>query len=406
MKRHPILFLRQLGLSALALGLGFSIGRAETPRLSESNFTSARKCGECHQDIYQQWSQSMHSRSFTDPIYRAVVDKMIEKSGGKNKAFCLSCHAPVASVSGTTLDASVPIDWNAFSAIAAEGVTCDFCHTMSGNENRGKNISVSAYVYPRRGLTEVKYGRHPDANNREHMTEVSSFLTSAEVCAVCHQFKHPAMLRETQNTYREWLEGPYSERGTRCQDCHMPAYSGVTAKDGKPREKIHAHVFAGGRTEMLRRAATLTVWGTVDKREGGASRLKVNANIRNAGAGHTIPTGVPGVREIWLEVLVKGTGNDVLDRKQFRLGQWFVKKNGDEALPWEEYESVVDRRIAPEQSRLETFELDLPARVADAVLIEANLKMQLVSEVLSRQLGVPMQEPLLMTSAETTVSLK
>ena len=69
-------------------------------KISEADFTSSKECGECHQEIYSQWSQSMHSRSLSDPVYQTVINEMVKQTGGAKKVFCLSCHAPVASVAG------------------------------------------------------------------------------------------------------------------------------------------------------------------------------------------------------------------------------------------------------------------------------------------------------------------
>ena len=56
-----------------------------------------------------------------------------------------------------------------------------------------------------------------------------------------------------QDTYAEWKRSPYAAEGKRCQDCHMPAYAGKTAAEGKERAELHAHVFMGGHTEMIRK---------------------------------------------------------------------------------------------------------------------------------------------------------
>ncbi len=343
----------------------------------------------------------MHSRSFTDPVYRAVLDKVLERTEGRNKAFCLSCHSPIGSVTGETLLQPVPLQWDNFGKLAQEGVTCDFCHTISGEEMLGKDISVSAYVYPRRGATRVKYGRHDTPPNESHMSQSSAFLTSSEVCAICHQFKHPVSLRETQNTYKEWLSGPYSKRGVRCQDCHMPAYSGATAKGAPERERVHAHVFLGGRSEMVKKAATLTVWGSIDA----SGQLDVTASVRNSGAGHTIPTGVPGIREIELEVRVLAQNGEVLARREVRFGQRPLTKDGRKALPWEDYDRVEDRRIAPEESHQERFSIGLPRLASGELRLQANLYMHRLSPELVAALEVPAQDPILMTTAESTVAM-
>ncbi len=341
----------------------------------------------------------MHSRSFTDPVYRAVLDRVLQRTQGRNKAFCLSCHTPIASVSGETLLKEVPLEWDRFSAIAQEGVTCDFCHTISGEENLGMNIAVAAYVYPRRGQTAVKYGRHETEPIEAHMSQPSAFLTSSEVCAICHQFKHPVSHRETQNTYREWLDGPYSKRGVRCQDCHMPAYSGATAKDGPVRERVHAHAFLGGNSEMVKKAVTLTVWGAFSN----SDELQVTASVRNSGAGHTIPTGVPGIRRIQLEVRVLAPTGETLARRNYYFGQRPLTADGRTAFPWEDYETVEDIRIEPEQSRQVSFAVVIPRLSSGEVRLEARLYMHRLAEELARELQLPLQDPILMTSAEAAV---
>ncbi|MBI4454412.1 MAG: hypothetical protein HY644_00765 [Acidobacteria bacterium] len=392
---------RLIPIATLLLFCGWSSGQVK--KLAESDFTPPQECGACHKEIYNQWSQSMHSQSFTDPVYRTVIDQMMKETGGAQKAFCLSCHAPIASVTGKLLE-SKSLDWNSFSAIEAQGVICDFCHTISGNENLGKNISVGAYVYPRRGTTAVKYGRHADADNSNHQVEVSRFLTSAEFCAVCHKFKHPVAGVEIQNTYEEWLKGPYSKQQVRCQDCHMPAYSGITALGGKQRDEIHAHAFLGGHSEMIQRAATLTVWGVAEKKED-RPKLTVTANVTNSGAGHTIPTGIPGIREIALQVEVLGPQGELLDQKKFRFGQRLLKQDGSSALPWEAFKSSEDTGIRPRQSKQSRYDILLPSQVRGNVKIRAKLFMVLISAAMSRRLSIPAPEPLLMTSAEVDVSV-
>ncbi len=378
--------------------------QAPTKKLSETDFVSAKECGKCHEKIYSQWSQSMHSKSATDPLYRAVIDEMIRQTGGARKAFCLSCHIPVAGSTGKTWQVSTPINWQTFSEIESEGVTCDFCHTISGKENLGKNISVGAYVYPHQGTTAVKYGRNPDAESSYHRTEVSSFLISAELCAVCHKFQHPVMGTEVQDTYREWLRSPQSRQGVRCQDCHMSAYAGTTASGGKERKEIHAHVFAGGHTEMVKKAATVAVSGKVDDRKEGL-QLTVKGKVTNSGAGHLIPTGIPGIREMWLEVEVLGPRDQVLEQKRFAIGQRLATQDGTAALPWEAYRIVEDTRIEPQKSKEYIIRIPLPPQVSGSLNIRARLYDRLISESMSRRLNLPVQDPVLMTSAEVTVSV-
>jgi hypothetical protein len=111
------------------------------------------------------------------------------------------------------------------SSKAMEGVTCDFCHTISGDEHFGKDISTGAYKYPRKGETAIKYGAHANANTTNHLSKESKFLQSSEFCGICHKFNHPFSGAAMQDTYEEWKSGPYSKSakrgGKRCQDCHI-----------------------------------------------------------------------------------------------------------------------------------------------------------------------------------------
>ncbi len=390
-------------LVALAVAAGGFQLTAPPIKLSLGDFTPAAECGKCHQEIYKQWSTSQHSKSLSDPIYRAVVEKVLEQTDGRLKVFCLSCHAPVASVSGTTLHLSTPLDWREFQGVAAEGVTCDFCHTISGKENLGKTISVAAYAYPRRGDQKVKYGRHDDGESMNHGVDASPFLIDSQFCATCHQFKHPLSLVEVQNTFDEWRKSSYYRKGMRCQDCHMPAYSGVTAEGGKPREEIHAHLFAGGHTEMLRKAATLDLTGTVTR----PGVLTVKAVVTNSGAGHYFPTGVPGVREVWLDVVVTDSLGRRLEQKRFDLGLRLLGKDGSEAMPWESFEGVSDQRIPPDQSRVHEFEVRLPDNGASGpVSLEAKLNLRLVSQELGKRLNLPLPDPLLAAESKTLVPVR
>jgi nitrate/TMAO reductase-like tetraheme cytochrome c subunit len=403
-QRKGALTMRIWWILMTGLFLFFPSASGQAPQMSESDFTSAQTCGQCHREIYSQWTQSMHSQSLTDPIYRAVIDEMIRQTGESQKTFCLSCHAPIASVSGKLLEMPGPMDWEAFSDIAGEGVTCDFCHTISGTEKLGKNIFVGAYVYPRRGTTGVKYGRHPDAQSAAHETQFSAFLLSSEMCAVCHKFKHPMGGVEIQSTYDEWARGPYRRQGVRCQDCHMPVYSGTTVEGGKERDEIHSHLFIGGHTEMVKKAATLSVWG-VATQEASGTRLAVHSNVVNSGAGHAIPTGIPGVREMWLDIEVLSPEGARLAQRRFRYGQRFVKQDGSEALPWEPFVVLEENRIEPKQAKQTQFELVLPGQVNE-VKIRANLFMRLISEAMAQRLNLVAPEPVLMTSAEAIVTVE
>src|SRR5215475_5778023 len=74
--------------------------RTAPHHLNASDFTSAAKCGDCHVEIYQQWTNSAHSHAATDPIFWQMLPSAERalQSRGLGAGFCLKCHAPLATV--------------------------------------------------------------------------------------------------------------------------------------------------------------------------------------------------------------------------------------------------------------------------------------------------------------------
>lgn len=392
------------GLASGVLFLFLSISlaqQASREKVAESDFTSAETCGQCHQEIHSQWSQSMHSRSITDPLYRSVIERLPDDAK-KHVPFCLSCHAPVAGASGTLFRISDIPDWERdLSPLAREGVTCDFCHTISGEELTEK-ILPGAYVYPHARQTEIKFGPEADSETKAHPTRVSSFLSSAEFCSTCHRFKHPATGEELQNTFEEWRQSSYSKQGTACQDCHMPKYTGARAEGGREGARISAHLFPGGHTEMVRKAASLAVFGTREMERNEPS-AKVVAIVKNMGAGHAIPTGVPGVREIVLEVQVWDSASRMLGQDQTSFALNLEDSQGRPVFPWETYTAVQNNTIASGASKQKEFVISIGEGSSGPLRVEAKLWMHPLSRSMARRLNFSPPEPILMASAEAEI---
>src|SRR3972149_11958737 len=50
---------------------------------------SADSCKDCHQEIYDQWRESMHSKSSTNPVFPACW------TVSNNPPFCSNYHYPI-----------------------------------------------------------------------------------------------------------------------------------------------------------------------------------------------------------------------------------------------------------------------------------------------------------------------
>ncbi|MBT3922355.1 MAG: hypothetical protein HOF21_07235 [Nitrospina sp.] len=129
----------------------------------------AKRCADCHKDIYDAWKKSRHSISWTSKTY-------IEASENRTKEKCLACHIP-ESVKGEK--PSPRLDRR------DEGIYCVSCHFVDGKMN---------------GPYDLVAPPHPTYRNPEYVR--SGF------CGSCHQ-----------KTFKEWKA---TKEEDTCQDCHMP----------------------------------------------------------------------------------------------------------------------------------------------------------------------------------------
>lgn len=362
----------------------------ETKQLTPQDFASAETCKPCHTEIYQQWRTSFHSQAATDSLFWRLFQQAARDVGSRASAICLTCHAPVATVGREVKWFGAVSSQLELSPVAREGVTCDFCHTISGAEDLGRTVGLGGYRVPRKGDTVIKYGSHADAKSPAHSTQASAFLRSSRFCAICHQRTHSLPGLEIQNTYAEWNYGPYRAKGRECQHCHMPAYSGKGTKDSPERPDIRAHVFLGGHSEMLKKAASVSLsTGVFEKR--GTKVIRIIALVTNVGSGHLIPTGMPGMRELWLEVRAKAQGGADVFTGKAGFGLSLLDDNGNLAMPWKAARVGKDTRIAPQQSRRETFEFKAPNVDLE---VRAKVYYRLVSEQAARIAGIQPSPPI------------
>jgi hypothetical protein len=233
--------------------------------------------------------------------------------------------------------------------IATLGIQCDYCHSA---ESITKIHNNGLVLKPGHGEDDpgVKFGPFDDAVPDYHEARYSKLHTEAEICGTCHDVKHVAFGTNLETTYTEWKNSPYHSKDPAknipCQGCHMYQKPGIpatgstdrpenpgSAADGSvDRPHIFTHYFVGANSyvpglsgdtakagmavERLQNAATLSL---------DISRIKdktLSITVANTGAGHSIPTGVADLRQVWLEITIKDNNNQtgfqmgVLDDKQ------------------------------------------------------------------------------------------
>jgi len=96
---------------------------------------SASDCGGCHEEIYKEWSTSMHSKAWTDPYFQA--DYRFDGS----QQICLNCHIPLENQQenrvvgfrdSEKLDPILQANPDFDMELQQEGVTCVVCHVKEG----------------------------------------------------------------------------------------------------------------------------------------------------------------------------------------------------------------------------------------------------------------------------------
>lgn len=341
-------------------------------------------CSTCHREIYNQWSQSMHAYAWEDKWYQPDFLLAHQQTDGATDLLCGACHAPVAARTGLL----PPADGSRFDAVSRRGISCDFCHTVSGVEQMFNMGHVSA-------PGAVKRGPRGDGRSLYHDVQKTAIHSRADFCGACHMVIHPVTGVHIIDTWDDWQHNAYGQQGIRCQDCHMTPTPGVqptpgrAALMGKPRESLAFHGFVGGSSyaqdamgnpaqaelsrEFLRAAAEVRLAEQVTA----DGTLELTVEVHNVGAGHKIPTGTTYIRLMWLQVEVADSAGRVV----YRSGQVDQNNHVDPdavffrvlfrdadgnltGKSWLAHGIGYDRRIPAKGKDSETYRIPLPGKGA------------------------------------------
>lgn len=314
------------------------VSAASDEKVKIDRFISPEVCGGCHSEIFEQWKNSMHHLSHQDPVYSRAAQffrKGLADAGEiKEAETCVKCHTPVGTLTG--FPTKVSDDLSKTPEIATQGIQCDYCHSAESITRIHNNGLI---LKPGHGEDDPgeKFGPFDDAVPDFHDARYSKLHTEAEICGTCHDVKHVAFGTDLETTYTEWKNSPYHSKDLKknvpCQGCHMYQKPGIPATGSTPRPEnpgsaadgsvdrphIFTHYFVGANSyvpeffgdkskadmarERLQNAVTLSL---------DASRIKekkLSVTVANTGAGHSVPTGVADLRQVWLEITIKDKDN-------------------------------------------------------------------------------------------------
>ncbi|HYL83445.1 MAG TPA: multiheme c-type cytochrome [Candidatus Angelobacter sp.] len=319
---------------------------------------TAEYCGDCHRAIYDGWKRSAHATAMESRLFQDALRMTESDFGGDARNVCLRCHSPLAASSG---------DLSLMRKVSWEGITCDYCHSVQDVTPAGGNHIA------RVEFNGVKSGPSADAVSPVHGTRFSKVHTTSLVCSACHDYRN-SLGFQVLTTYSEWEKSPYAKAGQQCQSCHMYGVQGKVVDvrvTNIPAQGINLHQMPGSRSvEQLNRAIQSQI---STKRQG--DKVNVIVKLTNAGAGHYVPTGSP-MRKLILEVRLDPFGEGQALRAERVYARTIRDQKGApvgrENVAFLKGAAVVeDTRLAPKETRTETFSFDLPP--GRRARVEANL---------------------------------
>ena len=413
---------------------------------SYDDFEESDVCQSCHNDIYQQWKQSMMSQSYThhwdeieyfelavphgevDPMYKPVADG------------CNGCHTPMAFLAG-----DVPPPRPEENSRANDGVNCEVCHSIKGFEG-DVPFNFNYISDP----SDVKLGPKDNLDSPYHEIEKIDFMSESEYCGTCHNEKNPYDVW-VKSTQLEWAEGPYAEQGVTCHQCHMPK---AMAKNAKMSEAnlVSQHLFHGAH-DPGKVASVVEIRMHPSEREVEIDDgVVLNVQLFNAKTGHKFPSGSVEDRIVWLDVTATDSDGKVyhlpVDKKDFKGEEYTIASNelaytdmgiplkisnfegvqrdgvpiGDRIfrmpyfdengimtiMQWNTRSLGVDYRIGPRETKIETYTFEMPEDVSPGIMtFNATLNFQKLVKPVAEYLKVPEEESeiILVNTASTWVEI-
>jgi cytochrome c554/c'-like protein/NapC/NirT cytochrome c family protein len=357
--------------------LGAPAARAAEPR-------SAKVCSSCHGDIKKQWEKSSMAQSWTNPVFQAFLADAKAALGEKAQIGCISCHAPLASVTG---------DVNVVDPLAQEGITCNFCHSVSAVEVSPKPAS---YTWDAADPNLMR-GPYEDSDpGSAHGAVFNVGMTQSDFCASCHWYEGNGLVFE--GTHPQWKGSKAATAGTQCQDCHMPPGPGKASfLSKKTRDKVYAHHFLGAHT-----AGVLDSTASV---AAGVENGKLKLTVRNTKGGHSLPGGGASMRAITLEVIYQdGAGKEIARVPVQTYDTEFADANGRSPVPkWLAAKVARSNEIPADEPKVEWSEIPPNAKRAEAVLTYHFLLPSYRAALEAKKVDLTGRDPVVM--ARTTVSI-
>ncbi len=235
-----------------------------------SLYPTAAQCGECHKQIYEEWSSSQHAYASISPMFHKFEQKFQQLTQGTVGTFCVRCHQQVGTQLGEARETPL---W-ARSQISREGVSCITCHRVKenyGKVNGERRVEPGKIYEPVYGSGEKSVLKDVLANKKTYLVKTGTDgrgndihkgmitkdqITKSEFCVSCHQVAVNLGIK-LEIVWDQYRDSPARKAGVSCQDCHMGKVPGkpegyatapsaiVGGKEINPGRKHANHRFIG-----------------------------------------------------------------------------------------------------------------------------------------------------------------
>ena len=327
--------------------------------LQPGAYPDAEYCGQCHEEAYHQWTQSLHRNAFRTPFYRTSVNILIRTKGIEFARHCDSCHNPIGVLAGAlTTGASMDRSFD------RDGLTCMTCHSIQRVQSTLGNgsfvMGVPAVMVDEQGnripgkVPPHDILEHPERHSKAVMRDL---LHQPEFCSACHKANLPPQLNEYKwirafTAYDEWQNSKFSQRNpltfytadfTTCQGCHMARVPAKLPDYGAKNGTLVSHRWPAGNTavpfyyrfeeqldktiEFLKSGNYLNVdifalkiagndsltapLGTVPFTLKPSEMVEADVVIQNKNIGHSLIPEVRDLYEAWVQFTVKDASGAV-----------------------------------------------------------------------------------------------
>jgi len=241
----------------------------EVQAMKEANYEQgahkgARYCGQCHREIYDDWSErSLHALATRGESFKNYLAKFKANfllNTFITDAVCYACHGDKTSI---------------------EGVNCEVCHgTVIEN-------------VPIMETHKLKY--KPGLKG----------LTAKNYCAKCHDLSSPLSRDGIFTVQSEWRNSDAAGAGETCQSCHMKkSFSGLSYHGFDSAQRNEAIYKGDVRIQNVK-----------------LNFPRFSLRIENRLTGHAIPASGP-TRVMGLEIIFLNSKGEELHRVQ----ESFAKK--------------------------------------------------------------------------------